>query len=54
METAKRPDILPNMKSIFILTDIVIPVIAAAIASWVGIELLEKWEENRSRKKANY
>ena len=40
-----------NMKSIFILTDVIIPIVSAGIAAWVGLDLLDKLEEKLKKKK---
>jgi len=52
METVKRTGTLPNMKTIFLFTDIIIPAIGSAIAAWYSLELLDKWEEKHRKKKA--
>ena len=41
-----------NMKSIFILTDVIIPIVSACIGAWVGLDLLDKLENKLKKKPA--
>jgi len=40
-----------NMKSIFILTDVIIPIVSACLGAWVGLDLLDKLEKKLKKKK---
>ena len=39
-----------QINSKFILTDVIIPIISAGIAAWVGLDLLDKLEDKLKKK----